>query len=147
MQGGKLICRIILNSTYSCAPVTVQSVPHLMPDTTLMHAKYRMRLVCAHMDYITVEINDVDKMIGTVPDVERNSAITIISETGTDLSQFSSSKCLCYWAGPAPGSTDALVKSREICSISQKHQNFFEKNVLTSRKWGSILVLEVSTQI
>ena len=25
--------------------------------------KHRMRLVCAHMDYITAEINDVDKMI------------------------------------------------------------------------------------
>lgn len=25
--------------------------------------KYRMRLVRAHMDYITAEINDVDKMI------------------------------------------------------------------------------------
>ena len=67
--------------------------------------KYRMRLVRAHMDYITVEIDDVDKMIEnmissnpdfentvqflcTIPDVKRDSAITIISEIGTDMSQF-----------------------------------------------------------
>ena len=29
----------------------------------MMMPKYRMRLVRAHMDYITAEINDVDKMI------------------------------------------------------------------------------------
>ena len=67
--------------------------------------KYRMRLVRAHMDYITVEIDDVDKMIEnmissnpdfentvqflcTIPDVKRDSTITIISEIGTDMSQF-----------------------------------------------------------
>ena len=67
--------------------------------------KYRVRLVRAHMDYITAEINDVDKMIEnmifsnpdfenavqflcTIPSVKRDSAITIISEIGTDMSQF-----------------------------------------------------------
>jgi len=25
--------------------------------------KYRMRLICAHMDYITAEINDADSVI------------------------------------------------------------------------------------
>ena len=76
--------------------------------------KYRMRLVRAHMDYITAEINDVDKMIEnmissnpdfenavqflcTIPGVKRDSAITIISEIGTDMSQFSSSNV--YVAG------------------------------------------------
>ena len=73
-----------------------------------------MRLVRAHMDYITAEINDADKMIEnmissnpdfenavqflcTIPGVKRDSAITIISEIGTDMSQFSSSKRLCCW--------------------------------------------------
>ena len=67
--------------------------------------KYRMRLVRAHMDYITAEINDVDSMIEslissdsdyenaiqvliTIPGVKRDSAITIISEIGIDMSQF-----------------------------------------------------------
>ena len=74
--------------------------------------KYRMHLVRAHMDYITAEINDVDKMIEnmifsnpdfenavqflcTIPSVKRDSAITIISEIGTDMSQFGGSKRLC----------------------------------------------------
>ena len=67
--------------------------------------KYRMRLVRAHMDYITSTINDIDTMIDsliaphenavqllcTIPGVDRNSAITIISEIGTDMAQFSNS--------------------------------------------------------
>ena len=73
--------------------------------------KYRMRLVRAHMDYITSSINDADsiikKMISsepdyenaiqlltTIPGVKRDSAISIISEIGTDMTQFSSSKRL-----------------------------------------------------
>ena len=67
--------------------------------------KYRMRLVRAHMDYITAEIKDIDseieKMISsnsdyenavqllcTIPGVKRDSAITVISEIGTDMAQF-----------------------------------------------------------
>ena len=65
--------------------------------------KYRMRLVRAHMDYITAEIKDIDfeieklissntdydnavKLLCTIPGVKRDSAITIISEIGTDMS-------------------------------------------------------------
>ena len=93
--------------------------------------KYRMRLVRAHMDYITAEINDVDIMIEnmissnpdfenavqflcTIPGVKRDSAITIISETGTDMSQFSSSKRLCCWAGLTPGSNESAGKKKSV---------------------------------
>ena len=93
--------------------------------------KYRMRLVRAHMDYITAEINDVDKMIEnmissntdfenavqflcTIPGVKRDSAITIISEIGTDMSQFSSSRRLCCWAGLTPGSNESAGKKKSV---------------------------------
>lgn len=74
--------------------------------------KYRMRLIRAHLDYITVEINDVDSMIEnmisfehdyenavqllcTIPGVKHDSAVTIISEIGIDMSQFRTTKRLC----------------------------------------------------
>lgn len=67
--------------------------------------KYRMCLARAHMDYIIAEIKDIDseieKMISsnsdyenavpllcTIPGVKRDSAITAISEIGTDMAQF-----------------------------------------------------------
>ena len=77
------------------------------------------------------EINDVDKMIEniissnpdfenavqflcTIPGVKRDSAITIISEIGTDMSQFTSSKRLCCWAGLTPGSNESAGKKKSV---------------------------------
>lgn len=90
--------------------------------------KYRMRLVHAHMDYITSTISDIDSMIDslvepynnavkllcTIPGVERNSAITIISEIGTDMTQFSNSKRLCCRAGMTPGNNESAGKKKSV---------------------------------
>lgn len=43
--------------------------------------KYRMRLVSAHLDYIWKRC----PVTVYIPDVDRNSAITVISEIGTDM--------------------------------------------------------------
>lgn len=90
--------------------------------------KYRMRLIHAHMDYITSTIADIDSMINllvepydnainllcTIPGVNRNSAITIISEIGTDMTQFSNSKRLCCWAGLTPGNNESAGKKKSV---------------------------------
>ncbi len=90
--------------------------------------KYRMRLVHAHMDYITSTISDIDPMIDslvepyenavqllcTIPGIDRNSAITIISEIGTDMTQFSNSKRLCCWAGLTPGNNESAGKKKSV---------------------------------
>ena len=90
--------------------------------------KYRMRLIHAHMDYITSTISDIDSMIDslvepydnavkllcTIPGVDRNSAITIISEIGTDMTQFSNSKRLCCWAGLTPGNNESAGKKKSV---------------------------------
>ena len=93
--------------------------------------KYRMRRIRAHMDYITAEINDIDKQIEslissdpdydkaillltTIPGVKRDSAITIISEIGIDMSQFCNSKRLCCWAGLTPGNNESAGKKKSV---------------------------------
>ena len=90
--------------------------------------KYRMRLIHAHMDYISSTISDIDSMINslvepydnavkllcTIPGVDRNSAITIISEIGTDMTQFSNSKRLCCWAGLTPGNNESAGKKKSV---------------------------------
>jgi transposase len=93
--------------------------------------KYRMRLVRAHMDYITAEIQDIDTQIEslissntafenaiqflcTIPGIKHDSAITIISEIGIDMSQFSSSKRLCCWAGLTPSSNESAGKKKSV---------------------------------
>lgn len=90
--------------------------------------KYRMRLVHAHMDYITSTLADIDSMIDslvepyenavqllcTIPGVDRSSAITILSEIGTDMTQFSNSKRLCCWAGLTPGNNELAGKKKSV---------------------------------
>ena len=91
--------------------------------------KYRMHLVRAHMDYVTAATNDVDseiesliafdpdyenavELLCTIPGVKYDSAITIISEIGIDMSQFCSSTRLCCWAGLTPGSNESAGKKK-----------------------------------
>lgn len=93
--------------------------------------KYRMHLVRAHMDYITAAINDVDseieslitsdpdyenaiELLCTIPGVKHDSAVTIISEIGIDMSQFCTSKRLCCWAGLTPGSNESASKKKSV---------------------------------
>lgn len=66
--------------------------------------KLRIKIVNEHIDYLNNQIDKLNKIIDvlvepyenyisllcTIPGVDRNSAITILSEIGTDMSQFSS---------------------------------------------------------
>lgn len=90
--------------------------------------KFRMRIVRSHLDYIENAITQVDSVIDsmvakhegliallrTIPGIDRNSAITIISEIGTDMAQFGSSKRLCCWAGLTPGNNESAGKKKSV---------------------------------
>lgn len=88
----------------------------------------RIEMVRSHLEYIKEEIaqldDKLDKMVAphesaitllrTIPGVDRASAITIISEIGTDMSQFASSKRLCCWAGLTPGNNESAGKKKSV---------------------------------
>lgn len=90
--------------------------------------KFRMRVVRSHLDFIEASIAQIDSAIDamvteyegaitlmrTVPGVDRNSAITIISEIGTNVAQFGSSKRLCCWAGLTPGNNESAGKKKSV---------------------------------
>ncbi len=46
--------------------------------------------------------------------IDRKSAITVISEIGTDMNQFGSSKRLCCWAGLTPGNNESAGKKKSV---------------------------------
>ena len=85
-------------------------------------------MVRSHLDFVQKSITELDekldKMVApyesaitllcTIPGVDRNSAITIISEIGTDMSQFGSSKRLCRWAGLTPGNNESAGKKKSV---------------------------------
>lgn len=90
--------------------------------------KFRMRVVRAHLDYIEQSVAQIDAKIdtmvapqeglitlmSTIPGVDPKSAITIISEIGTDVAQFGSSKRLCCWAGLTPGNNESAGKKKSV---------------------------------
>ena len=90
--------------------------------------KLRIRIVRSHLNYIENLISQIDSAIDgmvvkheslisllcTIPGVDRNSAITIISEIGYDMSQFDSSKRLCCWAGLTPGNNESAGKKKSV---------------------------------
>ena len=90
--------------------------------------KHRAKMVKEHYDYLSAHIQKLDTMIDalvepfepaisllcTNPGIRRNSAITVLSEIGTDMSQFGSSKRLCRWAGLTPGNNESAGKKKSV---------------------------------
>jgi len=90
--------------------------------------KERILMVRSHLKFIEQSIAKLDKkldklvlpyesaitLLCTIPGVDRASAITIISEIGTDMSQFANSKRLCCWAGLTPGNNESAGKKKSV---------------------------------
>lgn len=90
--------------------------------------KERIVMVRSHLEFIQQSIakldEKLDKMVApyenaitllcTIPGVDRASAITIISEIGTDMAQFANSKRLCCWAGLTPGNNESAGKKKSV---------------------------------
>ena len=90
--------------------------------------KQRMNIIQKHLEYIDKSIKEIRQVIDvfvkpyegyinflcTIPGVDRKSAITIISEIGTDMSQFSSHYRLASWAGLAPRCNESAGKKKSV---------------------------------
>ena len=90
--------------------------------------KLRIDIVQDHINYLSKTIDKLKVMINelvkpyenyisllcTIPGVDRNSAITILSEIGTDMSQFSTHYRLTSWAGLAPGCNESAGKKKSV---------------------------------
>ena len=90
--------------------------------------KERVRIIQGHFADIDKRISQIDEIIGrltaehegtisllcTIPGIDRRLAITIISEIGTDMSEFGSSRRLCSWAGLVPGNNQSAGKKKSV---------------------------------
>ena len=90
--------------------------------------KARISCIQSHLDFVQQLIERLNKrldlmvhpyenliaLLCTIPGIERHSAITILSEIGTDMSQFGSSKRLCCWAGLTPGNNESAGKKKSV---------------------------------
>ena len=90
--------------------------------------KLRIKIVEDHIDYLNNQIDKLNEIIDiliapyesyitllcTIPGIDRNSAISILSEIGTDMSQFKSHYRLTSWAGLAPGCNESAGKKKSV---------------------------------
>ena len=90
--------------------------------------KERMVMVRSHLEFVQQSIVKLDAkldmmvapyenaitLLGTIPGIDRASAITIISEIGTEMAQFANSKRLCCWAGLTPGNNESAGKKKSV---------------------------------
>ena len=81
------------------------------------HLHYIGMLICrtdACIDVMVQKHESCITLLRTIPGVDRSSAITILSEIGTDMTQFGSSKRLCCWAGLTPGNNESAGKKKSV---------------------------------
>ncbi len=90
--------------------------------------KQCIKIIREHYDRIEELIGKVDscvnKMVAkyegeitllcTIPGIDRSIAITVLSEIGTHMQQFGSSKRLCAWAGLTPGNNASAGKKKSV---------------------------------
>ena len=90
--------------------------------------KLRINIVKDHIDYLNNQIDKLNDIIDilvepyesyidllcTIPGVDRNSAISILSEISNDMSQFKSHYRLTSWAGLAPGCNESAGKKKSV---------------------------------
>ena len=90
--------------------------------------KLRINIVKDHIDYLTnqiIKLNDIIDflvkpyesyidLLCTVPGIDRNSAIGILSEISNDMSHFKSHYNLTSWAGLAPGCNESAGKKKSV---------------------------------
>ena len=90
--------------------------------------KERVRIIQGHFADIDKRIGQLDEIINrlvaehegaisllcTIPGIDRRLAITILSEIGTDMNEFGTSRRLCSWAGLVPGNNQSAGKKKSV---------------------------------
>ena len=90
--------------------------------------KLRINIVKDHIDYLSNQINKLNDIIDilvkpyepyidllcTIPGIDRNSAIGVLSEISNDMSQFKSHHRLSSWAGLTPGCNESAGKKKSV---------------------------------
>ena len=143
--------------------------------------KQRMNVIQEHIDYLDKSIKTIREIIDSiiapyesainllcsVPGVDRKSAITIISEIGTDMSQFSSHYRLASWAGLAPGCNESAGKKKSVkisragvylkpalvevahCAVKDKDNPYYANkfNVLSKRRGKKRAYIAIARKI
>jgi transposase len=119
-------CASLLHGTLKKKAATV--IESIKGYQMTQEQKERILMVRYHLEFVQKSITSLDEkldkmmapfenaiaLLCTLPGVDRTSAITIISEIGTEMSQFANSKRLCCWAGLTPSNNESAGKKKSV---------------------------------
>lgn len=97
---------------YSFTPEQIMRIQLIEEHKTYLD--HSIELLDNQLDEMIKPYNSAVQLLETIPGIRRQSAIQIISEIGVEMSQFSSSKRLCSWAGLAPSSNESAGKKKSV---------------------------------
>ena len=109
----------------------------------------KMNIAYDHMDKIDEYIKTIEQNLNilaqpydslidlmcTIPGLQRRSSISIIAETGVDMSQFTDAKHFASWAGLAPTNNESANKKK---SVRISHAGVYLKPLLVQVALNSI---------
>lgn len=82
----------------------------------------------------TKEYNQEIELLDSIPGVDKDGAISIISEIGTDMSAFKDEKKLAKWAGMCPGNNETGGKKK---SGRISYGNAYIRSTLVNLAWAA----------
>ena len=172
----------ILKNVNSRCKASSEDILNAVSGTSWIDAqKERMIAIQEHIKYLNKEIQTIREIIDvlvkpyesyinflcTIPGIDRKSAITIIAEIGTDMSQFSTHYHLASWAGLAPGCNESAGKKKSVkisragvylkpalvevahCAVADKKCTYYANkyNILAKRRGKKRAIIAIARKI
>ena len=118
--------------------INVSPDQHLKMDIAYLHLDQIDEYIKTIEQYLKQLVQPYDSLINllcTITGLQRRSCITIISETGVDMSQFIDAKHFASWAGLAPTNNESANKKK---SVRISHAGVYLKPLLVQVALNSI---------
>lgn len=159
-----------------------EEIKEALQDVNVTNDQHiKMMVAYKHMDEIDMHIAEIEKalderaskydnfitLLSTIPGLQRRSIISILSETGVDMTQFIDSKHFTSWAGLAPTNNESANKKKSVRishagvylkpllvqvalnSIRDKSNNYFttKYNILKKRRGHKKAIIAIARMI
>lgn len=112
------------------------------------HHRFLLKQIKKHIQWLSEEIAVLDnrmeellvgdqesvELLRTIPGVDKDIAVKILAEVGTDMEAFGNEKRLAKWAGICPGNNESGGKK---LSGRTTHGNKYLKSILVEAGWAA----------
>lgn len=118
--------------------INVSPDQHLKMDIAYQHLDQideHIKTIEQYLEQLAQPYDSFINLLCTIPGLQHRSCITIISETGVDMSQFIDAKHFASWAGLAPTNNESANKKK---SVRISHAGVYLKPLLVQVALNSI---------